>query len=110
MTETFNPDTSTATTTVALVRDTIRRQPNACALTYKVGKEWTETTWKQIGEQSNAASLALKAAGIAPGDKVAILSENEPKWLLADLAVVTLGAATVGIYPTLPSQQVSFIL
>ena len=102
MTETFNPDTSTATTTVALVRDTIRRQPNACALKYKVGKEWTETTWKQIGEQSNAASLALKAAGISPGDKVAILSENEPKWLLADLAIVTLGAATVGIYPTLP--------
>ena len=56
------------------------------------------------------ASLGLSALGLAGGDRVALLSESRPDWLLADLAVLARGAVTTPIYPTLPVDDVRFIL
>ncbi|MFN8058219.1 MAG: long-chain fatty acid--CoA ligase [Vicinamibacterales bacterium] len=53
---------------------------------------------------------ALAALGLKSGDRVAILSETRPEWVLADLAVLSLGGITVPIYPTLPPHQVQYIL
>jgi long-chain acyl-CoA synthetase len=55
-------------------------------------------------------SLGLAALGIAAGDRVAIISESRPEWLLADLAVLLAGAVTVPIYPTLSGPQARYIL
>ena len=44
------------------------------------------------------------------GDRVALLSESRPEWLVADFAILTAGAVTVPIYPTLSAEQVGFIL
>jgi long-chain acyl-CoA synthetase len=55
-------------------------------------------------------SLGLGALGIGPGDRVAIVSESRPEWLLTDLALVVAGAVTVPVYPTLSGPQVQYIL
>ena len=56
------------------------------------------------------SGLAWRRLGMAPGDRVAILSESRPEWLLADFAILASGAVTVPIYPTLSAEQVAFIL
>ncbi len=56
------------------------------------------------------ASLGLATLGVKPGDRVALLSESRPEWLIADLAILTSGSVTVPIYPTLPPTQVGYIL
>ncbi|HET7619302.1 MAG TPA: long-chain fatty acid--CoA ligase [Vicinamibacterales bacterium] len=55
-------------------------------------------------------SLGLRALGLERGDRVALLSESRPEWLIADLAIITTGAVTAPIYPTLPVSQVEYIL
>jgi len=55
-------------------------------------------------------SLGLAAAGIEPGDRVAILSENRYEWAVADFAILTAGAVTVPIYATLPAGPIEFVL
>jgi long-chain acyl-CoA synthetase len=55
-------------------------------------------------------SLGLFALGIRAGDRVAIMSESRPEWLLADLAILVMGAVTVPVYPTLSAAQASYIL
>ena len=45
-----------------------------------------------------------------PGDRVAILSENRPEWAIADYACLMCGIADVPIYPTLPAEQIAYIL
>jgi long-chain acyl-CoA synthetase len=55
-------------------------------------------------------SLGLTALGLAPGDRVALLSESRPEWLLTDLAVLMAGAVVVPVYPTLAPEQVEFIV
>jgi len=55
-------------------------------------------------------SLGLAALGIAKGDRVVIMSESRPEWLLADLAILTLGAVTVPVYSTLTAAQARYIV
>src|SRR3982751_997667 len=55
-------------------------------------------------------SLGLAALGIGRGDRVVIMSESRPEWLLADLAILTIGAVTVPVYSTLTGAQARYII
>lgn len=62
--------------------------------------------WDRVRE----LALGLKAVGVAPGDRVAILSSTRYEWTLADLAILSIGAVTVPIYPSSTPDQVAYIL
>ncbi|HEX4567341.1 MAG TPA: AMP-binding protein, partial [Vicinamibacterales bacterium] len=55
-------------------------------------------------------ALGLESLGIAAGDRVVIMSESRPEWLIADLAILTLGAVTVPVYSTLAAAQARYIV
>jgi long-chain acyl-CoA synthetase len=65
---------------------------------------------KEVFERVRDLSLGLTALGMSRGDRVAIISESRPEWILTDLAVVTGGGVTVPIYPTLSAAQAQYIL
>ena len=65
---------------------------------------------KEAFERVRDLSLGLGALGMAAGDRVAILAESRPEWILSDLAILAAGAITVPIYPTLAASQVRYIL
>ena len=65
---------------------------------------------REFFEHIRDLSLGLGALGVEPGDRVAILAESRPEWLVADFAALTRGAVSVPIYPTLPVAQVRYIL
>lgn len=90
----------------------VERYPARPALSSKPpkAKEWQTLTYAQITDQVKRVALGLQALGIAPGDRVALLSENRPEWVIADLAILSAGAVSVPIYPTLPASQVAYIL
>jgi len=68
------------------------------------------TSGRDLLERVRDLSLGLGALGMARGDRVALLAESRPDWLLVDFAVLAAGAVTVPIYPTLSADQVAFIL
>ena len=74
------------------------------------GGPWRSLTHREVLERVTRAGLALKRLGLARGDRVAILSENRPGWLVADFACLAIGAIDVPIYPTLPAKQLVYIL
>ena len=65
---------------------------------------------KEVFERVRDLSLGFAALGMSAGDRVAIISESRPEWLLTDLAVLAGGGVTVPIYPTLSAAQVRYIL
>lgn len=71
---------------------------------------WQCMSWNEVREQVDALASGLIALGIRPGDRVALLSENFPEWVICDLAVLTCGAVTVGIYASLPAAQIGICL
>ena len=70
-------------------------------------REWSN---RQLFDEVRDLSLGLGALGVRPRDRVAILSDSRPEWVVADLATLTAGAVTVPVYPTLPANQVGYIL
>jgi long-chain acyl-CoA synthetase len=68
------------------------------------------TSGRDLVERVRDLGLGLAGLGMARGDRVAIISESRPEWLFADFAILTKGAVTVPIYPTLSVEQVAYIL
>jgi long-chain acyl-CoA synthetase len=65
---------------------------------------------RELVDRVRDLSLGLATLGMTAGDHVALLSESRPEWLIADFAILTAGAVTIPIYPTLSAEQVAFIL
>ena len=80
------------------------------ALQYKKGGAYAPISHREIERRVRHAALGLSSIGVRPGDRVAILSENRPEWAIADYACLTSGVTDVPIYPTLPADQIAFIL
>ena len=72
--------------------------------------QWTELSYQQLADRVQDLSLGLLELGVAPGDRVAILSENRPEWAIADYACLAARCTDVPIYPTLPARQVEYNL
>ncbi|GAB6282566.1 MAG: AMP-dependent synthetase/ligase [Ignavibacterium sp.] len=77
---------------------------------YKPNNEWKEITYQQFKEEVETFAYGLATLGIKRGDKVAIMSENRPEWVYADLAIINIGAVDVPLYPSLTINNVEFIL
>src|SRR5690606_26649073 len=71
---------------------------------------WTDVTWDALAEQVQSLAAWLVGAGVEPGDRVALLSENRPEWAVTDLAVQVVGAVTVALYTTVPADDVAFVV
>ena len=65
---------------------------------------------QEIFDEIRVISLGLSALGVQPGDRVALISDTRPEWVIADLAILSAGAVTVPLYPTLASEQIFEIL
>ncbi|MFI6322392.1 AMP-dependent synthetase/ligase [Nonomuraea sp. NPDC050556] len=83
---------------------------SSVALRHKDFGIWHEVSWAGYWTQVELVAHALLALGVEPGDRVAVHSENRPEWLYADLAVVSVRAITVGLYPTNPPAEVAYLL
>jgi len=57
-------------------------------------------TWMSVADRVAAAAAGLKAAGVKAGDRIILVSENRPEWLIADLAIMSIGAIAVPAYTT----------
>src|SRR3954469_6358993 len=63
-------------------------------------REWRSVSWAEAAQQVAGLAESLKRIGLAPGDRVALVSENRPEWLIADLAIMAAGCVTVPTYTT----------
>jgi long-chain acyl-CoA synthetase len=57
-------------------------------------------SWAQAARDVRRLAVGLRSLGIARGDRVGLVSENRPEWIIADLAIMTAGAITVPTYVT----------
>jgi len=92
------------------LRERARLQPGATALREKEYGIWQRVDWEGYLGHVRRFCLGLVALGLRRGDKVAVLSENRPEWLYAELAAMAASAVGVGVYPTSPAPEVRYVL
>ena len=86
-------------------------QPRAVTLRRKAaGGAWEDVTTTAFADEVRALAKGLIAAGISPGDRVAIMSHTRYEWTLFDYAAWSAGAVVVPIYETSSPEQAEWIL
>jgi long-chain acyl-CoA synthetase len=98
--------------TIATLFENVTRKyqdQNRPALMYKAENGYQGITYSQLRTHVKNFAYGLTALGIKRNDKVAIVSENRPEWVIADMALAQLGIISVPVYPTLTPKQIEFI-
>ena len=90
--------------------ETVKKYGSKTSLKTKTEGEYHGISYKEMGRRVKNFAAGLASLGIKKGDKVSILSENRAEWAISDLAILSLGAVNVPIYPTLTPQQIEYIL
>jgi long-chain acyl-CoA synthetase len=88
------------------------REPGRVVMRRKdaAGGGWRDVTARQFAGDVTALAKGLIAAGIAPGDRVALMSRTRYEWTAIDYAIWAAGAITVPVYETSSAEQVEWIL
>jgi long-chain acyl-CoA synthetase len=102
----MDPVIAAPATIPELFAATAQRRGDAPALGSIAGGELTWRTWQDLAVEVAAwASFLAEEAGVGPGDRVAQISPNCAEWVLADLAVQSLGAVHVPLHAALSPEQ-----
>ncbi len=75
----------------------------------KLAGRYQSISWRDAAAAVDAFAAFLLDRGICPGDRVLIFSENRSEWGIADLAIQSVGAWSVPLYPTLTPADLSVI-
>jgi long-chain acyl-CoA synthetase len=97
------------TTAPKMFLERVALHPDKVAMRYKYLGVWRDVTWGEYLERVRWVALGLIALGVDPGDRVAVIGENRPEWLFADLGIMSAAAVTVGIYTTSSAKQCEYV-
>ncbi len=78
-------------------------------LKYKKDGKYVGLTHNQVREFAECFALGLMELGIRERDRIGIVSENRYEWIIADLAILSIGAVDVPVFPTLTSKQLEYV-
>jgi long-chain acyl-CoA synthetase len=83
---------------------------NRPILMYKVEGQYKNISYGDLRNTVEQFACGLATLGVQRGDHIALISENRPEWVVADMGMMMIGAVNVSIYPTLTPKQIEFIL
>jgi long-chain acyl-CoA synthetase len=99
---------------VATLSQSFEAQAQKCGarafLKDKRDKVWTDHSWTDVSEAAGRLRAGLLGLGVRPGDRVAILSDNCPEWIVVDQAVLGLGAIVVPLYTTSGLEETAHVI
>ena len=76
----------------------------------KHDKAWHDHSWNELADAAGRLRAGLIKLGVKPGDRVAILSDNCPQWVIVDQAVLGLGAVVVPLYTTSGAEETRHVI
>jgi long-chain acyl-CoA synthetase len=93
-----------------LVRNAERFGDRKIAMREKELGIWQEFTWKEYHDHVKRFSLGLVSLGLSPGDKVAVIGDNRPEWVWAEVAAQAAGAVPLGLYQDSTLKEVAYVI
>nr|WP_295940926.1 AMP-dependent synthetase/ligase [uncultured Acidovorax sp.] len=93
-----------------MLRERARTDAQRIAIRQKDFGIWKPFTWAQYHQRASHFGLGLKALGMPAGGHVGVISENRIEWVLAQMGAGLVGAVTVGVYPTSPTNEVAYVV
>ena len=86
-----------------------RKTPDKIALRERNYGIWQSITWKDYLENVKYFALGLASLGLRPEETIAIIGDNRPEWVIAELAAQSLGAKSLGLYQDAVVSEMVYI-
>ena len=100
-----------AGTVPALLENSFRAHAQSEALRFRgADGSWTGITYAELDCRVERLTRGLMAAGIGPGDRVAIICDSRPEWTLCDLALARAGAVSVPLYQVSTAPECEYVV
>jgi long-chain acyl-CoA synthetase len=93
-----------------LFRLRVASDPQRIAASRKVGGVWKELTWAELAALAEEAAWGLIAAGVKPGDRVALVCSTRVEWTVADLGIAHSGAVSVPVYQSDTAEEIRYLV
>ena len=93
-----------------MLRERARTDALRIAVRQKDFGIWKPFTWAQYLDRASHFGLGLRALGLPMGGHVGVIAENRIEWVLAQMGAGLVGAVTVGVYPTSPTNEVAYVV
>jgi len=93
-----------------LFLNTVESFPKPDLMLYKEAGEYKPVSTEEFKTRVIHFSLGLRELGLDKEDKLVLLAENSPEWIITDLANLSFGGITVPIYTSLVPEQIKFII
>ena len=93
-----------------IIVDNATQAPHHAVFARRVDSEWQDVSAREFLEEVTATAKGLIAAGVGPGDRIALMCKTRYEWTLADVAIWFTGAVGVPIYETSAPEQVQWTL
>ncbi|HEX2783764.1 MAG TPA: long-chain fatty acid--CoA ligase, partial [Ilumatobacteraceae bacterium] len=90
--------------------DRFENEPSSVVASYRDGEQFTDVTVKDLFETVRRVAKGFVASGVAPGDRVALMSHTRLDWIILDFAILAAGGVTVPIYDTSSVDQIRWIV
>lgn len=90
--------------------DEYGKDQSKAMLSYKVDKAYVNITYQQFKQEVELMAHGLLSIGLSAGEKVILLAENRPEWMMFDFAILGIGAVDVPLYPSLTPADIKFII
>ncbi len=95
-----------------LFRERVKRSPGAVAYTFydAPSRSWMDLSWSDMARLIARWQTALKALSLTPGERVAVMANNSPQWVMFEQAALGLGLVVVPLYFNDRPDNVAYVL
>jgi len=100
----------TSKTTPQIFKATVQKYGNRVAMRKKEYGLWHDISWNEYYDRAKYVGSALISLGLEKGDRVSIIGDNCPEWVIIDVGVQCAGGVAVGVYSTNAWSQVEYVI
>ncbi len=97
-------------TLLGLLVKNAKEMPDDVAMREKRYGVWSPMTWRQMLQKVQQFALGLRAMGFEPDDKLAIIGDNKPEWVIAEFGCMAAGGIPTGAYPDSLPEEMEYLI
>jgi long-chain acyl-CoA synthetase len=97
-------------TLIGLIVKNAQEMPDEVAIREKRYGVWRPMTWREFQQNVQRFALGLVALGFKPNDKLAIIGDNKPEWIIAEYGCVAAGGLPTGAYADSLAQEIGYLI
>ena len=97
-------------TLIGLIEKNANEIPDEVAMREKRYGVWSPMTWRQFRDNVQRFALGLIELGLKTDDKLTVVGDNKPEWIIAEFGCMGAGGIPTGVYPDSMAEEIEYLI